>query len=121
MLIKEITSYKEFQDYITNNKFLIINISASWCKPCTFIKPLVENYVKSITNTDYIYLKIDFSFYEAEEDDFNKILKGNKIPYFAIMQEGNIVESIISSDFVYVYKIISNHISINNFDKDADF
>ncbi len=48
------------------NKYVIINISAPWCKPCKEIKPKLEKFLTVIDKNDFIYLKIDHELYSSD-------------------------------------------------------
>lgn len=125
MLIQNIKSYEDFQNYITKYKFVIVNISAIWCKPCMAIKPNLEKFISVISDLDIIYLKIDHSVYE-EDSDFSTYFNLNKIPYFAFIKEKNIVDSFVSGDFKFVSKRLFDNIksltlSSYEFKKDDDF
>ena len=109
MLIANITSYSEFQFYINKYKFIIINISASWCKPCNNIKPNIEKFV-SVINDDFIYLKIDNSVYD-DDSLFHQFFNMKKIPYFGFVKNGKLIDHIVSGDFDTVSKKIFNHVN----------
>jgi thioredoxin-like negative regulator of GroEL len=110
MLIQNVMSFDDFLNYVNNYKFIIINISAKWCKPCVALKPPLEKFINVINETDFVYLKLDNSIYD-EEQEFHKyfILKG--IPYFSFIKEGNIIDSFINGDFNFVSKKIFNFVS----------
>ena len=93
MKIETINNYEELEEYMKNYKFLIINISAPWCKPCKEIKPSIEKFVSVIHKKDFIYLKIDYDIYISCEN-FEFLFKVNKIPYFCIMEDKKIKFSI---------------------------
>lgn len=101
MLIQNVVSYEDFSNYIKNYKYVIVNISASWCKPCVAIKPKIEKFVSVIDESDYIYLKIDNSVYE-EDSDFDNFFSLKKIPYFAFIKNNLMVESFVNGDFDFV-------------------
>lgn len=101
MLIQNIISYEDFSNYIKNYKYVIVNIGASWCKPCIAIKPKIEKFVSVIDESDYIYLKIDNSVYE-EDSEFDNFFSLKKIPYFAFIRDGNNIESFVNGDFDFV-------------------
>ena len=101
MLIQNVVSYEDFMNYTKNYKYVIVNISASWCKPCVAIKPKIEKFVSVIDESDYIYLKIDNSIYE-EDSDFDNFFALKKIPYFSFIKDNLIVDSFVNGDFDYV-------------------
>ena len=124
-----ILSYEEFMNYANNYKYIIVNISASWCKPCNAIKPKIEKFVSVIDETDYVYLKIDSSIYE-EYTEFEELFMLKKIPYFALIKNGSVVESFVNGDFDYVSQKIMLFIKnerdlenklYNNLDTNDDF
>jgi len=129
MLIQNIISYEQFKEYLIKYKYIIINISAIWCKPCKIIKPQIEKFVSVINELEYIYLKIDNSIYEAD-NEFDKFFNLNKIPYFAFIKNGKIIDNFVSSDFNIVSKKIFDNITnerdenkkqYNNLNIDDDF
>lgn len=109
MLIQNITSFEDFQNYIENYKYVFVNIGASWCKPCNVIKPLIEKFVSVIEESEYVYLKIDNSIYE-EDTNFDKIYNLKKIPYFAFMKNGKIEDYFVNADFDFVSQKMMNFI-----------
>lgn len=101
MLIQNVISYEDFSNYMKNYKYIIVNISASWCKPCVAIKPKIEKFVSVIDESDYIYLKIDNSIYE-EDSDFDNFFALKKIPYFAFIKDNLMIDSFVNGDFDFV-------------------
>lgn len=110
MLIQNIMSYDDFLNYLKNYKYIIVNISASWCKPCIAIKPQIEKFITVIDESDFIYLKLDNSVYE-ENIGFSHFFNLKKLPYFAFIKNEKFVESFVSGDFSIVSKKIFDHIS----------
>ena len=111
MQILKIHSYTEFLTNLNSYNNLIINISASWCKPCVSLKPQLEKFLSVINEKDIIYLKIDMETYE-EFIEFQKYFNVSKIPYFAIMKEYNVIDTFVSGDFNIVSKKIFDHITL---------
>jgi thiol-disulfide isomerase/thioredoxin len=134
MLIINIKSFSEFNEILDKYDNIIVNISANWCKPCMTIKPLLEKYINVINENDFIYLKIDHSIYE-QDDEFDIFFGMKKIPFFIFIKNKKKVDSIISGDFSFVSKKIFDYIKkikgdikINNdtndnftFEKNDDF
>jgi thiol-disulfide isomerase/thioredoxin len=110
MLIQNIISYEQFKEYLINYKYIIVNIGAKWCKPCNAIKPQIEKFISVIDESNYLYLKLDYSIFE-EYLEFNDFFKINKIPYFAFIKNSVIIDSINSGDFNVVSKKLFENIS----------
>jgi len=115
MLIQSIETYEELQQYIKTYKYIIVNISATWCKPCMEIKPLIEKFISviEINNKDYIYLKIDEGDYSSDVQ-FEDLFHMKKIPYFAILKDGTLENAFVSGDFQYVSTKIFEYIKCEN-------
>lgn len=125
MLIQNISSYNDFTNYLEKYKYIIINISAKWCKPCVALKPQIEKFVNVINEDNIIYLKLDNSIYE-EDNGFHKFFNLKKIPYFILIKEKKIIESFVSGDFNFVSKKIFDYTTVikneeNNFKNNTDF
>jgi len=110
MLIKNIISFEQFKEYINNYKYIIVNIGATWCKPCTAIKPQIEKFILVIDEMDYIYLKIDNLIFD-EDIELSTFFKLDKIPYFAFIKNGIIIDNFVSGDFNTVSKRLFDKIT----------
>ena len=126
MQIIIVSSWEEFEEYLNKYENVIVNISASWCKPCIAIKPLIKKFISVIEDHNSIYLVIDHTVYETN-DNFDIFFKMKKIPYFIFIKNKNIEEALVCGDFSIVSKKIFDFISRNknnsldNFSKDDDF
>jgi len=129
MLIQNIISFEQFKEYTDKYKYIIVNISASWCKPCISIKPQIEKFISVIDEMDYIYLKIDNSIFD-ENIEFENFFHLDKIPYFAFIKNGTITDNFVSGDFNIVSKRLFDKITnernedrkqYNNFNINEDF
>ena len=109
MLIQNIISYEQFKDYIYKYKYIIVNIGATWCKPCNAIKPQMDKFLYVIDEKEYIYLKIDNSIFD-EDIEFDHFFHLDKIPYFGFIKEGIIIDNFISGDFHFVSKRLFDNI-----------
>lgn len=118
MLIQNILSFEDFNNYLDKNKYIILNVGANWCKPCVALKPQLEKFVNVIDKFEFIYLKLDYGIFEEEQEEFSKILNINKIPLTIFIVNRNVEESIISSDFSIVSKKI---FEFTNKYKEEDF
>jgi thiol-disulfide isomerase/thioredoxin len=126
MLSKIISSFDDFYNYLETYNNIIINVGASWCKPCNSLKPMIDKYI-SVIDTDCIYLKLDYSIHESDHR-FDEYFTINKIPLFLFIKNKKIINSFVSSDFIYVssnmYNFITNKLNNNddnNFKINNDF
>lgn len=110
MIIQNVISYDQFINYINKYDNVIVNISATWCKPCNIVKPLIDKFLSVIDDIDFIYLKIDMDIIE-EYSEFKKFFEIKKIPYFSFIKKTEIINYFHSSDFNFISKKIFENIS----------
>lgn len=125
MQIINISSWENFEEYLNKYENIIVNITATWCKPCISIKPLIKKFLNVIEEPNFIYLIIEHSIYETD-DNFDIFFKMKKIPYFIFIKNKYIEQSLVSGDFPIVSKKIFDFVRLNknnfdNFSKDDDF
>jgi thiol-disulfide isomerase/thioredoxin len=118
MKVIEINSFQEYINFITYNDNIILNISATWCKPCMTIKNELNIYLKNVNIKNFVFGKIDFDIIN-EDDEFNNYLSIKKIPYFCIIKNKNIENEIVSSKIQEIITFIDNN--IDNFELNNDF
>lgn len=83
--IENFDIFKEnFED--NNNDYVIINIGATWCKPCNNIKKELIHFIENIKQENSVFLKIDYDLIE-EDEDFFEYIDVKKIPYFYIFKD----------------------------------
>lgn len=101
MKIENVSSFENLVKYLDSYKYVIINISAPWCKPCKEIKPKIEKFISVIDKNGFIYLKIEHDLY-ASDERFESLFNVSKIPYFGIIKDKIIQFSMVSGDFIDV-------------------
>lgn len=112
MLIKNITSYAEYLNYESQYKFIIVYITADACQPCKIIKPKVNNFISVINKDDIIFLVLKNTVYEKNFEEFDKIFEIEAVPHFAFIENKHLLDSFVSSDFLFISMKIYNFIKL---------
>lgn len=90
MAINFVKSTEDFDNYVSNNKYLVANFTASWCGPCQAIKPLVDSIY-----SDQNYLKIEIVRVDLDsQSEIASRYNVTAIPTFIFFEAGNAVETI---------------------------
>lgn len=127
MKIFEADTLEKYVSILNKYDFIILHVSASWCKPCVSIKDelynFIENYElgKKKEGKEYIFLKLDFNVID-EDSSFEDYLLIKKIPYFAFIQYNKIINDYQSSNIEEIKNFI--YLNINqteNFSFQEDF
>lgn len=118
MKVIEINTLQEYINLLNDNNNIILNVSATWCKPCMAIKNEIDIYMKNVNIPNYIFGKIDFDIIN-EDEEFNDFMKIQKIPYFCIIKNKYIENEIISSKIKEITDFIDNN--IDNFELNNNF
>jgi len=130
MKIKIITieKFDEFKEFFDNETldYIIINISASWCKPCNEIKEELNEFINNVeinSNLNAVFLRIDYDLLE-EDQNFQKYFQPNKIPYFYIYKNKILITEFQSANMETIKNnVTSEFLKKNNniFDLTCDF
>ena len=130
MKIKIITieKFDEFKEFFDNETldYIIINISASWCKPCNEIKEELNEFINNVeinSNLNAVFLRIDYDLLE-EDQDFQKYFQPNKIPYFYIYKNKILITEFQSANMETIKNNVTSEFLKNNnniFDLTCDF
>lgn len=120
-----IKNFEEFENIFNdnNNDFILINISASWCKPCNNIKEELNEYISNLSIENSVFLKIDYDLIDGNED-FSNYFEISKIPYFFMYKDKSKISEFQTANMDNIRNninsIIENNIH-NDFDLSNDF
>tara|TARA_B110000483_G_scaffold220613_1_gene275839 strand:- start:4663 stop:5040 length:378 start_codon:yes stop_codon:yes gene_type:complete len=120
-----IKNFEEFENIFNdnNNDFILINISASWCKPCNNIKEELNEYISNLSIENSVFLKIDYDLIDGNED-FSNYFEISKIPYFFMYKDKSKIGEFQTANMDNIRNninsIIENNIH-NDFDLSNDF
>ncbi|RLV92677.1 Thioredoxin-like protein 1 [Spathaspora sp. JA1] len=59
MSIQFVTSTSDFETYLSSNKFLVANFTASWCGPCQAIKPRIDEIYPKYPGVEIVRVDLD--------------------------------------------------------------
>lgn len=88
MSIQFVKSAKEFEDYLKNNSYIVLNFTASWCGPCQAIKALVDQAYVENKNVEIVRIDLDSQHDLAEKYNITAV------PSFVFIENGNEVDRI---------------------------
>jgi thiol-disulfide isomerase/thioredoxin len=104
----------ELDLFMNDHKFIIINVSAAWCKPCKAIAKPLEDFIKKIICDDnFIFLKCDYDFI-SDNQTFMDEYKVNKIPYFIFIERGVMKKSFVGANTNELFTLINDFVTKNN-------
>ena len=96
----------ELDVFMVEHKYIIMNISAAWCKPCKKIAEPMEAFIKALScSSDFAFIKADYDII-SDNALFMEEYKVSKIPYFVLIENGVMKESYIGADMETLTKMI---------------
>jgi thiol-disulfide isomerase/thioredoxin len=114
MLFKTFEDVDELDIYMNDHKFIIINVSAAWCKPCKSIAPEIEEFIKNIKcNDSFLFLKCDYDII-SEFQSFIDEYQVEKIPYFIFIDRGTMSDSLTGANMDHIKNKINDFVIKNS-------
>lgn len=127
MKIINIENFSNFKENFenNNNNYIILNIGASWCKPCNNIKEELFDFIENIdkNSINNIFMKLDYDTID-EDEDFLEYFEIKKIPYFIIYKNKVKLKEFQTGNMEIIKKEILtelNNKDDNNFILSSDF
>jgi thiol-disulfide isomerase/thioredoxin len=114
MLFKTFENTDELDIYMNDYKFIIINVSAAWCKPCKSIASELEDFIINIKCDDhFLFLKCDFDII-SEFESFIEEYQVEKLPYFIFIERGVMVDSLNGANMENIRNKVNDFVIKNN-------
>ncbi|KAM3411599.1 hypothetical protein ACQJBY_003336 [Aegilops geniculata] len=75
----------------SSKKLVVIDFTATWCGPCRFISPILDEIAKKLPNV--IFLKVDVDEMKSIAEEFSV----EAMPTFVLMKEGKVVDKVVGA------------------------
>ncbi|KAE8344062.1 hypothetical protein BDV24DRAFT_128146 [Aspergillus arachidicola] len=105
MVVKEITSFQQFQDLIRGDKPVVIDLWATWCGPCRFISPVFERLSndESLSNIEFYKVDVD------QQPEVAAEVGVRAMPTFALFRAGQKVDQVVGANPSGLETLVKKH------------
>lgn len=90
----EIQSLAEFNDILTNNKYVVVDFFATWCGPCKAIKPKFSDLSKTSTYEKVYFCAVDID----QVEEIAQVCDVTSLPTFLFYKNGQNEDELIGAD-----------------------
>ncbi|XP_073306376.1 thioredoxin H2-like [Primulina huaijiensis] len=92
-----------FESAKQTSKLMVVDFTASWCGPCRYIEPAINEFAVKYTDVDFIKIDVDELFDVAQ--DFGV----QAMPTFLMIKRGKIVDKVVGAKKEDLQKKIDKH------------
>ncbi|KAK6160063.1 hypothetical protein DH2020_003444 [Rehmannia glutinosa] len=82
---------------------IVIDFTASWCGPCKFIQPAINEFAEKYTDIEFIKIDVDEMNNVAQE------FKVHVMPTFILIKRGKEVDKVVGAKKEDLQKKIEKH------------
>ncbi|XP_031269068.1 thioredoxin H1-like [Pistacia vera] len=83
---------EQLQKGIQSKKLIVVEFTASWCPPCRFIAPIVNEMAKKLPGV--IFLKVNKSYLQSVAEDWDV----KAMQTFVLLKESRFLERILGAN-----------------------
>uniref|UniRef100_A0A5B7CAD7 Thioredoxin domain-containing protein n=1 Tax=Davidia involucrata TaxID=16924 RepID=A0A5B7CAD7_DAVIN len=84
-------------------KLIVIDFTASWCRPCQFMEPAINEFAARYTNVEFIKIDVDELMDVAQEFEVQAM------PTFKLIKQGKEVDKVVGVKKEELQKKIEKH------------
>ncbi|CDP21876.1 unnamed protein product [Coffea canephora] len=85
------------------NKLIVIDFTASWCGPCQYIEPSINELAAKYTDVEFVKIDVD------ELDDVAEEYGVQAMPTFILLKKGKAIDKIVGAKKEELQKKIEKH------------
>lgn len=114
-MVQEIDSVEAFDKLSSDNKFVVVDFSATWCGPCRKLAP-IYNKVAEEGREGVAFVKVDID----ECDDLAERFKIRKLPTIMVVKDGDALDHRIGSQTEETLKLFIDEVVLKNTETQLD-
>ncbi|KAK7362143.1 hypothetical protein VNO77_04246 [Canavalia gladiata] len=92
-----------FEAVKETNKLMVIDFTATWCGPCKYMDPIIQEFAAKYTDVEFIKLDVDELMGVTQE------FQVQAMPTFILMRKGKIVDKVVGAKKEELQKLIEKH------------
>ncbi|KAF8040065.1 hypothetical protein BT93_B2323 [Corymbia citriodora subsp. variegata] len=73
------------------NKLMVIDFTATWCGPCKWMEPTIDELAETFTDVDFIRIDVD------ELMNVSRQYAVQAMPTFLLMKNGKVVDKVVGA------------------------
>ncbi|MCD7453215.1 hypothetical protein HAX54_020089 [Datura stramonium] len=92
-----------FDSLKDTNKLVVIDFTATWCGPCKYMEPVINDFAAKYTDVEFVKIDVDELMDVAQEYGVQAM------PLFVLIRKGKVVDKIVGADKDGLQKKIVKH------------
>ncbi|KAL3511182.1 hypothetical protein ACH5RR_030583 [Cinchona calisaya] len=80
-----------FEALKETTKLIVIDFTASWCGPCRYIEPAINDLANKYTDVEFVKIDVD------ELNDVAEEFGVEAMPTFILLKKGNAIDKIVGA------------------------
>ena len=93
-VIQFVKSSQDFEAYLSKNKYVVANFTATWCGPCQQVKPIIDALYTDETNERIEIVRVDLD----SHGDLASQYQVTSIPTFVFLESGKEVNRVTGAN-----------------------
>ncbi|XP_027913813.1 thioredoxin H3-like [Vigna unguiculata] len=85
------------------NKLMVLDFTATWCKPCKLMDPVVEEFAAKYTDAEFIKIDVE------ELNEVSQALQVYRLPTFILVKKGKVADRVEGVMKEELKRSIENH------------
>ncbi|TKY69743.1 Thioredoxin H2 [Spatholobus suberectus] len=87
------------------NTLMVIDFTATWCGPCKYMDPSIQEFAAKYTNVEFIKIDVDELMGVSQE------FQVQAMPTFILMKKGKVVDKVVGAKKEELQKLIEKHLN----------